>query len=175
MIIGVVSDTHVGGRIKSLPKELLDGLRGVDLIIHAGDILKDFVIYELEEIAPVEAVAGNNDDYYMQHKLGVKKIINAGKFKIGITHGYGGVNALKKAMATFARDSVDCVVFGHSHAPYNERIDGVLYVNPGSPTDKRFQKQYSYALLKVDDSGFRRRLNIFSSWAFPNKKDEGFV
>jgi len=53
MIIGVVSDTHVGGRIKSLPKELLDGLRGVDLIIHAGDILKDFVIYELEEIAPV--------------------------------------------------------------------------------------------------------------------------
>jgi len=57
MIIGVVSDTHVGGRIKSLPKELLDGLRGVDLIIHAGDILKDFVIYELEEIAPVEAVA----------------------------------------------------------------------------------------------------------------------
>jgi len=82
-------DTHVGGRIKSLPKELLDGLRGVDLIIHAGDILKDFVIYELEEIAPVEAVAGNNDDYYMQHKLGVKKIINAGKFKIGITHDTG--------------------------------------------------------------------------------------
>lgn len=161
MIIGVVSDTHVGGRIKSLPKELLDGLRGVDLIIHAGDILKDFVIYELEEIAPVEAVAGNNDDYYMQHKLGIKKIINAGKFKIGITHGYGGVNALKKAMATFARDSVDCVVFGHSHAPYNERIDGVLYVNPGSPTDKRFQKQYSYALLKVDDSGISAEIKYF--------------
>jgi len=117
----------VGGRIKSLPKELLDGLRGVDLII----ILKDFVIYELEEIAPVEAVAGNNDDYYMQHKLGVKKIINAGKFK---------------TMATF---------------PYNERIDGVLYVNPGSPTDKRFQKQYSYALLKVDDSGISAEIKYF--------------
>ncbi len=161
MIIGVVSDTHIGGRIKNLPQELLDGLRGVDLIIHAGDILKDYVIYELEEIAPVEAVAGNNDDYYMHDRLGIKKILNVGEFKIGITHGAGGATALKRAMAVFAKDKVDCVIFGHSHAPYNEKIDGVLYVNPGSPTDKRMQKQYSYAVLKVDDSGISAEIRYF--------------
>lgn len=161
MIIGVVSDTHIGGRIKNLPQELLDGLSGVDLIIHAGDILKDYVIYELEEIAPVEAVAGNNDDYYIYDRLSVKKIINAGKFKIGITHGAGGGTALKKAMAVFAKDEVDCVIFGHSHIPYNEKIDGVLYLNPGSPTDKRMQKQYSYGILKVDDSEISAEIRYF--------------
>lgn len=151
--IGVVSDTHIPRRAKNLPEKLLKGLKGVDLIIHAGDFLKDYVIYELEEIAPVEAVAGNNDDDYIYDKLSVKKIINAGKFKIGIVHGNGsGSSTLKRAMAAFKDDKVDCVVFGHSHIPFNDTIDGVLYLNPGSPTDKRTQKFYSYAILKVGDS-----------------------
>ena len=90
MKIGVVSDTHIPSRARTLPKALVEGLFGVDLIIHAGDLLKDYVLYELEEIAPVEAVAGNNDDYYMQSMLPHKKVINAGRFRIGITHGSGG-------------------------------------------------------------------------------------
>lgn len=151
--IGVVSDTHIPSRGKVIPDIVLKAFRGVDMIIHAGDLLKDYVIYELEELAPVHAVAGNNDDFFMQDKLGKKKILDIGGVKIGITHGdigYGG-NALKNAVNIFKNDPVNCVVFGHSHAPHNEEIDGVLFFNPGSPTDKRRQPRYSYGIIKIKD------------------------
>lgn len=162
MKIGVVSDTHIPSRAKALPAALMEGLRGVDLIIHAGDLLKDYVLYELEEIAPVEAVAGNNDDEYIRSKLPDKKIIKAGKFRIGITHGYGrGSNILYAALAAFSRDNVDCVVFGHSHVPFNETVNGILCVNPGSPTDKRWQEHYSYGIITVGDSNISAEIKYF--------------
>jgi putative phosphoesterase len=89
--IGVVSDTHIPSRGKAIPDIVLKAFEGVDMIIHAGDLTKDYVIYELEEIAPVHAVAGNNDDYFMQSKLGKKKILDIGGVKIGITHGDMGL------------------------------------------------------------------------------------
>lgn len=153
VIIGVISDTHIPSRGKAIPDAVLKGFKGVDMIIHAGDLLRDYVIYELEEIAPVHAVAGNNDDYFIQDMLGKKRILDVGGMKIGITHGdmgYGG-NALKNAVNIFRNDDVGCVVFGHSHAPHNEVIGGVLFFNPGSPTDKRWQEYYSYGILKIQD------------------------
>ena len=121
--IGVVSDTHIPSRGKAIPEIVLKAFQGVDMIIHAGDLTKDYVLYELEEIAPLHAVAGNNDDFFIQDKLGKKKILDINGVKIGITHGdigYGG-NALKNAISIFKNDSVNCVVFGHSHVPYNEK------------------------------------------------------
>jgi len=151
--IGVLSDTHISSGGKVIPGTVLEAFKGVDMIIHAGDLLKDYVIYELEEIAPVHAVAGNNDDFFIRDKLGKKKILDIGGIKIGITHGdigYGG-STLKNAVNIFKDDTVDCVVFGHSHVPYNEKIDGVLFFNPGSPTDKRRQQNYSYGIIKIKD------------------------
>ncbi|MEN2775467.1 metallophosphoesterase [Acetivibrio clariflavus] len=151
--IGVLSDTHIPSRGKAIPDIVLEAFKGVDMIIHAGDLIKDYVIYELEEIAEVYAVAGNNDDFFMQSKLGMKKILDVSGVKIGITHGhigYGG-NALKNAINLFKNDPVNCVIFGHSHAPHNEEIEGVLFFNPGSPTDKRWQPYYSYGILKIED------------------------
>lgn len=149
--IGVISDTHIPSRGKVIPEIVLKAFKGVDMIIHAGDLLKDYVIYELEEIAPVHAVAGNNDDFFIQDMLGKKRILEVGAVRIGITHGhfgYGG-NALKNAINIFKNDAVNCVVFGHSHTPFNEIIDGVLFFNPGSPTDKRWQEYYSYGMLSI--------------------------
>lgn len=161
--IGVVSDTHIPSRGKAIPDIVLKEFRSVDMIIHAGDLLKDYVVYELEELAPVHAVAGNNDDLFIQDKLGKKKIIDIGGVKIGITHGhigYGG-NALKNAINIFKNDSVNCVVFGHSHIPYNEEIDGVLFFNPGSPTDKRRQPHYSYGIIKIKDKRVSGQIIFF--------------
>ena len=151
--IGVVSDTHIPKKSKELSIELLEGLKGVDLIIHAGDLIKDYVIYELEEIAPVEAVAGNNDDEYITARFGTKKILSAGGLKIGLTHGDIGTGSttLKRAMSVFVDEEVDCVVFGHSHIPFNEKINNILYFNPGSPTDKRRQQHFSYGILRIQD------------------------
>jgi len=161
--IGVVSDTHIPSRGKAIPDIVLNAFEGVDLIIHAGDLIKDYVIYELEEIAPVYAVAGNNDDFYMQSKLGRKKILDVGGVKIGITHGdmgYAG-NALKNAINIFKNDTVNCVVFGHSHAPHNEEIEGVLFFNPGSPTDKRWQPHYSYGIIEIKDKSISGKIFHF--------------
>jgi len=150
-MIGVISDTHMPRMAKSLPEEVVSGFKDADLIIHAGDINRDHVIYELQEIAPVEAVAGNTDDDYIRSVLGRKKTIDIDGCRIGIIHGDGASGStLDRVVKAFAGERVDCVVFGHSHIPFNRVINGVLYFNPGSPTDKRTQERYSYGMLKVE-------------------------
>ncbi len=156
MRIGVVSDTHIPRKARALPEALLQGLEGVELIIHAGDINKDYVIYELEEIAKVEAVAGNTDDDYMAGMLGKKRTVEAGGRRIGVIHGDGpSGTTLERVKKAFAGEKVDCIVFGHSHIPFNQVIDGVLYFNPGSPTDKRRQERFSFGILEVCGEGIK--------------------
>ena len=147
--IGVISDTHIRSSTKLLPNIIYKVFDGVDAIFHAGDILIDEVIIELETIAPVYAVAGNNDSYEMLYKYGTKRIIEANGKRIGLTHGTSRVNAYAGAYSMFAKNNVDCVVYGHSHKPHNEVIDGVLFFNPGSPTSKRFESRYSLGLLHI--------------------------
>lgn len=54
--IGILSDTH-----GLLRQEVIDAFKGVDHIIHAGDIDNKSVINRLEEIATVTVVRGNVD------------------------------------------------------------------------------------------------------------------
>ncbi len=150
MKIGVISDTHIRSSAKLLPNIIYEVFEGVDMIMHAGDILIEEVLIELGTIAPVYAVAGNNDGYEMLDKYGTKKIITVEGKKIGLTHGTSGRRTFMNAYAQFAKDDVDCVVYGHSHKPHNEVIDGVLFFNPGSPTSRRFEPRYSLGILYVD-------------------------
>lgn len=150
MKIGVISDTHIRSSAKLLPNIVYEAFEGVDMILHAGDILIEEVIIELAAIAPVYAVAGNNDGYDMLYKYGTKRIIEADGKRIGLTHGISKGRTYMNAYAEFKNDNVDCVVYGHSHKPHNEVIDGVLFFNPGSPTSRRFEPRYSLGLLHVD-------------------------
>lgn len=148
--IGVIADTHIPRRGKRLSDVILQKLAGVDMIIHAGDLCRDYVIYELEEIAPVYAVLGNNDDEYLEAMLPLKRIIHVEQCNIGIIHGhnYSGTAAINATKA-FKEDNVDCVVFGHSQIPVNKVLDNVLYFNPGSAMDKRRQEKYTFGILRV--------------------------
>src|SRR5437868_13545000 len=56
MKIGVISDTH-----DHFDSRVPDIFNGVDHILHAGDIGLPWIILELEQIAPVTVVLGNND------------------------------------------------------------------------------------------------------------------
>src|SRR5512143_2874966 len=96
MRIGCVSDTHIPGGLGKLPKALYEGLKGVDLILHAGDIVSLDVIEDLGHIAPVEAVAGNMDPWGVADKLPVKKVISAGRFRIGLVHGGGKLPGMEE-------------------------------------------------------------------------------
>lgn len=158
MRVGVISDTHIPTRARHLPPALFEIFRGVDLILHAGDVVEEQVLEELEALAPVEAVAGNMDPYLLASRLGRKKILQLGKFRIGMTHGdvgdgYHREKTPERAFSLFSQDRVDCIVFGHTHRPYKAYMNGVLLFNPGSPTDRRREPRCSVGLLTVDESG----------------------
>ncbi len=143
MKIGVISDTHINNPAKTLPNEVFELFEGVDLILHAGDILIEEVLIELEAIAPVCAVAGNNDGYEMLRKYGSRKVIEVGGKRIGLTH--------MSAYVEFIDDNVDCVVYGHSHIPHNEISNNILFFNPGSATQRRFQPRHSIGILYITE------------------------
>ncbi len=149
----IISDTHMPKRAKALPAVLKDELKNAGLIIHAGDWQTLALYDELQQYAPVEGVAGNIDEDEVTEKLGLKKIIEAAGMRIGIVHGHGkGKTTEKRAMAAFRDDDPDFIIFGHSHIPIHKEVDGVVLFNPGSPTDKRRQKQFSYGLLTIEKS-----------------------
>lgn len=150
MKIGIISDTHIRSTDKLLPNEVFEVFEGVDLILHAGDILIEEVLLQLQAIAPVQAVAGNNDSYEIYKKYGTRKIITVNGKKIGLTHGMSRGKTYLAAYSEFLEDDVDCIVYGHSHAPHNEVIDGILFFNPGSATQRRFQPNHSVGILHID-------------------------
>jgi len=152
--IGVVSDTHMFSRGAKLPDAVTAGLRGVDLILHAGDFTDPAVVPLLESIAPLEAVAGNNDGLEIVRRYGYRRVVVAGGRRIGLVHGHEGPgrSTESKALLAFRDEKVDIVVYGHSHIPYYETTpDGVLLFNPGSPTDKRWQPRYSYGIIELGE------------------------
>ncbi len=150
MKIGVLSDTHVPAIVKTLPPVIFDLFKGVDLILHAGDITELSVLDELGAIAPVEAVAGNMDDAAVHSRLPQKKILSFGRYNIGLIHGKYRID-VQKEMIRKEFASVDLIVYGHSHTPFWGKIDGVYFLNPGSPTDKRHAPYNSVALLEIGD------------------------
>lgn len=161
-MIGVVSDTHIPRRAAELPREVIEGLKGVEMILHAGDLIEASVLHELEKIAPVYAVHGNVDPDELKEQLPEKRIIEYKGFKIGLTHGAGEHGStLGRALEAFQDEKLDAIVFGHSHKPYNDRINGTLILNPGSPTDKRFELYYSYGIIVAQEKKLIGKVKYF--------------
>ena len=147
-----------------LPAALRDGLSGVDVIVHCGDMVDAMAIALFEEIAPLQAVAGNNDPPELHHRFGKRKVLEFGSVRIGVVHGHDGIgrSTLARAQNAFKNERVDAVLFGHSHVPYCEVHDGVLLFNPGSPTDRRRQRQYSYGIIRVRGSRLEPELRFYA-------------
>jgi uncharacterized protein len=153
MKIIVLSDTHMPKKAKTLPPRLIEELQDTDLIIHAGDWQTVDVYNQLKTFANVAGVYGNVDDEDIKEMFPEIQIVEAGGFKIGITHGHGtGKTTEKRAIQKFANQKVDCIIFGHSHIPIKKYDQGILIFNPGSPTDKRRQEKYSFGVIKIGDT-----------------------
>jgi putative phosphoesterase len=118
MKIGVISDTHISSNHHGVPEDLISKLRGVDLILHAGDLVVLGVLEDLRKVAPVEAVAGNMDDAQVKEALPRQRIVSLADVRIGLVHGWGPPMGLpERVMGEFAED-VRAVVFGYSHRAY---------------------------------------------------------
>lgn len=162
--IGVVADTHMPGRVNKLPDALVNGLQQVDAIIHAGDWVTMEAADELAKLAPLHGVTGNGDGEELHRRFGSRKVVMFEGVRIGIVHGHEGPgrSTPERARRAFADESVDLIVFGHSHIPFLEKLGGTVLFNPGSPTDKRRQPNYSYGIVTVDGGSFSASHHYFS-------------
>jgi putative phosphoesterase len=97
------------------------------------------------------------DDARLRGTLTDRQVVQAGRFKIGLIHGYGAPAQLIDTVAG-QFTGVDAVVFGHSHSATNVLKGGVLFFNPGSPTDTVFASRRSYGLLEVGEDKIEGRI-----------------
>ena len=143
MKVGVISDTH------GMYDEAVAGIfAGVDAIVHAGDIGKLEIIQRLEGIAPVLAVEGNNDWFGTYPTERFEEISG---LRVMIRHIFGELHQLDRAEREVLKTvRPDVVIFGHSHRPYQERINGTLLFNPGSAGPRRFKLPRTVGLLNID-------------------------
>lgn len=143
--VGVISDTH-----DFFDPQLPTLLAGVDHIIHAGDVGRPWVILELEQIAPVTAVVGNND---LALTLREVEILSLNGRKFLIYHIVDPGQPARPIRDRIIRENPDVVVFGHTHQRYCEIIDGALYLNPGYAGKPRPDQARSVAVLECDAEG----------------------
>ncbi len=157
MRIVVLSDTHMPRTAEDLPAGVYKEIDASDMIIHAGDFIEIEVLNKLRKLKPTRAVCGNMDSQVIRNELRQKDIVAIGKFKIGLIHGYGAPAGLVDTVAS-EFIGVDAIVFGHTHSPVNISKNGVLFFNPGSPTDTVFAKINSFGILEVTDDAIEGKI-----------------
>lgn len=187
MRIGLISDTHIPTAAKTLWPQIYEAFRGVDLIMHAGDLMVPEVIDWLEEVAPVMAVWGNGDfrgwertvppddprlseakvltvpvsqrsevrgkksdlvprTSYLEPRISDRALTSyllplasSPSLRIGLVHDlqlpeHPPLRTLEGQMRHYFGGPVDVIVRGSTHAAEITTVNGVLIVNPGSPT-----------------------------------------
>jgi len=145
--IGVISDTH--GYLDPQVAALFDG---VHHILHAGDIGYASIILELEQIAPVTAVLGNNDAGLPFKET---EVIDLAGRKFLIHHILNPTAPHEGIKSRLTRENPDVVIFGHSHQRYCRTFGRTLYFNPGYAGKPRFNQVRSLALLHFAPGGIR--------------------
>jgi putative phosphoesterase len=155
MRILVLSDTHS----QPLPKVLEDEFQRADLIIHLGDFTDINLLNRLKAVKEVRAVYGNMDGLDLRQALPKQQVFHCEGVVIGLVHGQGSsTQVLKSVRECFKGEKLDAIVFGHSHVPVNEVIDGILFFNPGSPTDSVRAPFRSYGILEVKNKTIKAQL-----------------
>ena len=150
MKVAVLADTHAPRYWKACPPEVARRLDGVDLILHAGDVCRAWVLEELAAFAPVRAVLGNNDDPDVG-AWGAPETLELDLDGLAVAMVHDAGPAAGRARRLRRRfPTAELVVFGHSHIPLDGTGEGVRIFNPGSPTDKRRQPRGTMGLLRVE-------------------------
>ncbi|HXT12959.1 MAG TPA: metallophosphoesterase family protein [Candidatus Angelobacter sp.] len=142
MKIGVISDTH-----DFFDPQIPELFKGVEHIIHAGDVGTASILSELEKIAPVTAVSGNTD---LMLPLKPIEVFELGRHKFYLQHIVQPDTPAVLHSERVQREKPDVIVFGHTHKPFNQRIGGIWYFNPGYAGRQRFNLERTLALFHFD-------------------------
>ncbi len=152
MRLVVLADTHIPDRYENLPHPLIKEIKIADLIVHAGDFTSLEYFKELKTLKPLKAALGNLDVPELREHLKEKEVFTIQKFKVGLMHGFGRAENVFANVRKCFDDTFHLVIFGHSHAPFMEKIGKTIYFNPGSPTDKIFSPYNSYGIIDISTS-----------------------
>src|SRR6202453_5272093 len=146
-MIGVISDTH-----SLLRPAAIEALRGVEHILHAGDVGDPSILDSLRNVAPVTAIRGNIDVGGPCSYLPATEVVTLHGHTFYMLHDRQALD-LDPAAAGFS-----AVISGHSHKPLVEWRQGVLYMNPGSAGPRRFSLPISLGLVTVRGDGLQPQL-----------------
>lgn len=146
MKLGVISDTH-----NFFDPKIPHLFRGVEHILHGGDIGQPELLRQLADLAPVTAVGGNTDEPAWNYPL-FQSIELAGR-KFLLHHIVNPLNWSNELSEQLARGQPDVVVFGHTHKPYAQQVGGTFFFNPGYAGKSRFGMRRTLALLHCTEDG----------------------
>lgn len=185
MRIGVISDTHNPSAAKEPPEQIIPAFKGVELILHAGDIYQPASIDWLERIAPVKGVElGAHAHFEHDDRIEEMQVLELEGHTIGMVHdlmlpGFSnevtaGVIAARmpagfsipNSVEKFFGKPADIVVFGHTHYAVVEEHQGVLFINPGSPSlPRHVQGLGQVAILEISPTEKRAWLIELSDFS----------
>lgn len=168
--IGLISDTHMPRRWDKIPDVVPEIFKGVDLILHAGDVGELWVLDALGEIAPTIAVHGNDETEEAQRSLPYQQLLTIGGVRILLCHSHipdraqelssrkddSWASKLKRKSEQAQAVGAAIYVFGHLHVPMVKEEDGVLLLNPGaiaSGNSLLRQTVQSVAVLSLSAAG----------------------
>lgn len=146
----LMSDTHLPKRAKDLPAPLWEAVEAADLVVHAGDWVDEATLDALEaRSARLLACWGNNDGPGLRARLPEIARATVEGVRVAVVHETGGRERREERMrATYP--GVDLLVFGHSHIPWDTEHEGLRLLNPGSPTDRRAQPDFTWMTLRLE-------------------------
>lgn len=150
MKILVLADTHLKNDFNELPVEVKKEINNADLILHAGDFKTLKFYNSLKKQKNIKAVSGNVDRNNLKNKLNEKEVFELKGYKIAMIHGHQ-LSSITPDKLSYLFPEADVIIFGHTHKPFNEKIKGQLFFNPGSSIQKRLQDKYSYGIIKLEE------------------------
>lgn len=155
MRIGLISDTHIPEIAKAVPPQVTEVFRGVDLILHAGDIAVESVLDELGNIAPVLAARGDDDYAIRDKRIDEVQDLTIEGLTIRVTHSshYWARGLVQYPEKHNLKKAPDIVVFGHTHREIVENLGQSLIVNPGSATFPYYQLRLGTVAILTINTG----------------------
>lgn len=166
MRIGLISDSHIS-RAGELWPQVFDVLEGVDAILHAGDLWSPVLLDELAAIAPVWAARGNGDMHVTDARVQDTWVHDLEGVSVAMIHDFPSPERAsaeilaRRTEQRFPGATPDVVIYGHTHIDEAASVDGILYVNPGSPTlpYNKSLRLGTIGFLQIDAGGVMAELH----------------
>ncbi len=162
MRIGLLSDSHLPNRRSALWDEVAEVFRGVDLVLHAGDIISPGVLDWLEQFGPVLAARGNNDMGWTDPRMAEKHWLDLEGWKLAMIHDTEPEELPIDVIVErdLGGQKPEILFTGHTHFERIDHREGVVQINSGSPTQPHLYSDRlgSVGILELEPDFLRARI-----------------